>query len=134
MKVESMIGKFLGLAAGMLLILAPAATRAADPGGSGSTPVKLENVPGSPVPRIILSKRAAERLGIETEKVGDEVVVRRQMVSGVIIPPLEKLPMSDAASGGFGGFGGFGQAAPAPKKSAKIPPSPPGSVWVQMAI
>ena len=137
MKVESMIGKIIGLAAGMTVLLAPAATRAADPGASGpvgkSPQVTLEDLPGSP-PRVKLAAKAAERLGIATDKVSEAVVARKQMVSGVIIPPLEKLPASGAASERFGGFGGFGQAAPAPKKSAKIPPSPPGSVWVQLAL
>jgi hypothetical protein len=83
---------------------------------------------------VILSARAAQRLGIETGKVAEEAVARKQMVSGVIIPPLKELPTSGPGGGAFGGFGGFGQAAPAPKKAAKIPPSPAGSVWVQMAL
>ena len=116
-----------------MVSLAPAAARAADPGAAGPV-VKLENVPGSPVPRVILSARAAQRLGIETGKVAEDAVARRQMVSGVIIPPLKELPTSGPAGGAFGGFGGFGQAAPAPKKAAKIPPSPAGSVWVQIAL
>jgi hypothetical protein len=114
-----------------MLSLAPAAARAADP--AAGPVVKLENVPGSPVPRVILSARAAQRLGIETGKVGEDAVARRQMVSGVIIPPLtlKELPTSGPAGGAFGGFG---QAAPAPKKAAKIPPSPVGSVWVHLTL
>ena len=135
MKVKSMLGKFLGLAAGMLLLAVPATTRAADPGKAGPAagPVRLENVPGSSVPRVILSAKAAQRLGIETGKVADEAVARRQMVSGVIIPPLKELPTSGSAGAAFGGFGGFG-AAPAPKKAAKIPASPAGSVWVHVTL
>jgi hypothetical protein len=136
MKVKSMLGKFLGLAAGMLLLALPAATRAADPGSSGpaakSSQVTLENVPGSP-PRVKLAQKAAERLGIATGKVSEEAVARKQMVSGVIIPPLKELPTSGPAGAAFGGFGGFG-AAPAPKKAAKIPPSPAGSVWVHVTL
>ncbi len=129
-RMEAFLMGFVALAAAMLS-LAPAHSRAADPGGAAGPVVKLENVPGSPVPRVILSARAAQRLGIETGKVTEDVVVRKQMVSGVIIPPLKELPTSGPAA--FGGFGGFG-AAPAPKKAAKIPPSPAGSVWVQMAL
>jgi hypothetical protein len=133
-RVEGFLVGFVALA--MLVVsLAPGAARAADPGKAGPAagPVKLENVPGSPVPRVILSAKAAQRLGIQTGKVAEEVVARKQMVSGVIIPPLKELPTSGPAGGAFGGFGGFG-AAPAPKKAAKIPPSPAGSVWVQMAL
>src|ERR1700752_3634288 len=52
------------------LCWAPAATPAADPGGSKpagqSAAVTLESTPGSPVKRIVLSAKAAERLGIAT--------------------------------------------------------------------
>jgi hypothetical protein len=130
-----LLAGLIALAIGVVW-LASGAARAADPGkaGPGAGSVKLENVPGSPAPRVILSAKAAQRLGIETGKVAEEAVARKLMVSGVIIPPLKELPTSVAASGAFGGFGGFGQAEPAPKKAAKIPPSPPGSVWVQMAL
>lgn len=143
MKVESRVAVkanrmgvlLVGLVASAtaMVSLAPGAARAADPGGVAGPVVKLENVPGSPVPRVILSARAAQRLGIETGKVGEDAVARKQMVSGIIIPPLtlKELPSSGSAAGAFGGFG---QAAPAPRKVAKIPPSPPGSVWVQVTL
>jgi hypothetical protein len=132
--VEAFLVRSLALAI-MMVSLVPAAARAADPGRAGPAagPVKLENVPGSSVPRVILSAKAAQRLGIETGKVAEEAVARKQMVSGVIIPPLKELPTSGPAGAAFGGFGGFG-AAPAPKKAAKIPPSPAGSVWVHVTL
>jgi len=138
-RMDALLVSLVALATAMLS-LAPAAARAADPRGAGSAAspvVRLENVPGSPVPRVILSERAAQRLGIKTGTVAEEAVARKQMVSGIIIPPLKELPTSGSAGGafgGFGGFGGFGQAASAPKKAAKILPSPPGSVWVQIAV
>jgi hypothetical protein len=137
-RMNALLVGFLVLAAAAMLSLMPSVSRAAAPGGSGpagkSPEVTLENVPGSPVPRVTLSARAAQRLGIATGKVVEDAVGRRQMVSGVIIPPLKELPTSGGAGGAFVGFGGFGQAAPAPKKTAKIPESPAGSVWVQMAL
>jgi hypothetical protein len=134
MKVESRVTFLVGLvalAAG--LSLAPATAYAADPGKPGaagkSPEVKLENVPGS-TPRVILSAKAAKRLGIETGKVVEEAVARKQMVSGVIISPLEKLPERPAA-----GFGGFGQAAVKPVRAvAKAVPPANGGVWVHLTL
>ncbi|AXK40209.1 hypothetical protein DWG20_12585 [Crenobacter cavernae] len=126
-----MLGAFLGLTAVATLLLAPVAALAADPGGSAgkSSAVTLEPIPGGDVKRVILTAKAAERLGIETGKVGEQVVVRKQMVGGLITPPMEKLPESGPAPAS-GGFGGFGQepAAPAPQPgAAPAPVQPPVS-------
>lgn len=147
-------GGFLGLAAVTTLMLLVSA-RAADPGGSApagvSKPVTLEAIPGSPAKRVTLTAKAAERLGIETGKVGEQAVVRRQMVSGIVVPPMGmsgEAKMAGASgsaqapggpvlkpvaggSGGFGTFGGFGkvvagQAPPvAPTTAPLAPPSKP---------
>ena len=136
-RMDALLVGVVALATAMVA-LAPAAARAADPGGAAGPVMKLENVPGSPVPRVILSARAAQRLGIETGKVAEDAVARKQMVSGVIIPPLDKLPERTAAGGfGGGGFGGFGQAAakPAPKPSeAQAVPPANGGVWVHVTL
>jgi len=131
-------GGCVALAAAATLLLTSAAAHAADPGGSGpagkSPVVTLESIPGSAVPRVILSAKAAERLGIETGKVGEEAVVRKQMVSGLIIPPMEKLPSQRPAGGGFGGFG-QAAAAPAPKPvAARAVPPADGGVWVHVTL
>ena len=137
-RMEAFLVGLVALAAAAMLSLAPAAARAADPGGSGPAAkgpvVTLENVPGSTVPRVILSAKAAERLGIEIGKVGEEAVVRRQMVSGVIIPPLEKLPSPRPAGGGFGVFGKAAPApAPKPVAARAVPPAA-GGVWVHVTL
>lgn len=119
--VKMFLGEFVALATMATFLLAPAAARAAGPAGE-SPVVKLESVPGSTIPRVILSAKAAERLGIATGKVGEESVVRKQMVSGLIIPPMDKQPESKPGGGGFGGFGQAG-AAPAPAT-----PTNPGSM------
>jgi hypothetical protein len=137
-RMGALLEGFVALAM-VMVSLAPAVARAADPGAAGPAAdpvVKLENVPGSPVPRVILSARAAQRLGIETGKVAEDAVARKQMVSGVIIPPLEKLPERPAAGGfGSGGFGGFGQAATKPARAvAKAVPPANGGVWVHVTL
>jgi hypothetical protein len=97
-------------------LLAPA--WAAGPGGSG-TPSKnpavtLQPIPGSPAKRVILTQKASERLGIETGKVSEQPIVRKQMVGGIVVPPVEKSSESKpgggapapVAGGGFAGFAG----------------------------
>ncbi len=122
--------------------------RAADPGGaasSGAKPVTFEALP-SGVKRITLTEKAAQRLGIATDKISEQTVVRRQMVGGLVIPPMDAMPQPGSAKGstfgaaqpapagpvkvaansspgktpgsGFGSFGGFGGAAAAPPSSA----------------
>jgi hypothetical protein len=127
-------GGWVALAAA--LCLAPAATHAADPGGSKpagkSAAVTLESIPGSTAKRVVLGAKAAERLGIATGKVGEEPVLRRQMVSGLVMPPLEKRPEQRPAAGGFGGFG---------KVAAELVPQPvlskasrSGELWVLVSL
>lgn len=103
------------LLAAAVLCLAQTAANAADPGGAPltakQTHVTLEPIPGGTTKRIILSAKAAERLGITLGKVGEEAVLRRQMVSGLITAAVDK-PVGDKPGVG-GGFGGFGQAGAA---------------------
>lgn len=141
--VKMFLGEFVALAAVATFLLAPAAACAAGPAGN-SPVMKLESVPGSPIPRVILSAKAAERLGIATGKVGEESVVRKLMVSGLIIPPMDKQPESKPGGGGFGGFGKV-TAAPALLTVAAVAPVPQpvspqatlpasGEVWVLVTL
>jgi hypothetical protein len=160
MKVESMFtmkadrignafhGVLIASAAVAMLFLGPAAGRAADPGGPkpvGKSPaVTFESIPGSTAKRVILTAKAAERLGIETGKVGEKRVVLKQMVSGLVIPPMEKQPTPKPPGGVFGGFGRVA-AASATQAVAAATPAPPrvtprstsptaGDVWVLVSL
>jgi hypothetical protein len=119
-------------------LLAPAPAHAAGPGGSGpagkSPAVTLESVAGSTIPRVILTAKAAERLGIATGTVAEEQVVRKQIVSGLITPSSGK-PIQQPKPAG--GFAGFGRSAPAPApQPAAMPTGAPadGEVWVRVAL
>ena len=103
----AMAGASIAIAVAMLFAV-PAVSYAADKAGAAAKPagVKFETIPGSSVKRIMLSQRAAERLGIATGKVSMEVVTREQLVSGIVTPPLGG--MTEPRPGGGGGFGGFG--------------------------
>jgi len=115
------------LAAVAILLLAPAAANAADPGASQAAgknaPVTLEKISGSSVKRVTLSAKAAERLGIETGTVSEQSLIRKQMVSGLITGPVDK--QSEQKPGG-GTFGGFGQTEVAPVPTAPAPAKPGG--------
>lgn len=116
------------LAAAMAILFASLAATAADPGkpAAKNPQVTLESISGSSVKRVTLSAKAAQRLGIETGKVGEQMIVRKQMVSGLITLPADKLP--EQKPGGSGTFGGFGQTVIAPVPSAPAPMAPPTAV------
>jgi hypothetical protein len=170
MKVQSMInvswdGNGQGLLRGCVasatvatLLMVPAIALAADPGGSASASktkaVTLESMPGSTAKRVILTPKAAERLGIETGKVGEQSIVRKEMLGGLVIPPLQKqletkaaggatpvsaAPASKPAGGLFGGFAQPAAPSPAPTPAAlpvaAVAPSPAsGEAWVQVTV
>ncbi|MFZ2652664.1 MAG: hypothetical protein WA210_21390 [Burkholderiaceae bacterium] len=105
--------------------------QAADPVKKAG-PVSFEAIPGSTVKRITLTAKAAERLGIATGKVSEQTVVRRQMMGGLVIPPMDpqSMPQPGGPKGGVFGqapqsgaantanFGGFGPKGAAPSSSA----------------
>ena len=111
------------------IVVAPANTNAADPGkpqAEKAAEVTVESIAGSSVKRIVLSAKAAQRLGIETGKVGEQSIVRKQMVSGLITVPVDRQPEQKP---GGGTFGGFGQAATAP-----LPSAPPAAAPAKPAV
>ena len=134
------------LAAAAAWVLLPAIGQAADsaaPAAAGkSKAVTLEAIPGSPVKRVTLAAKAAERLDIQTGQVSEQAVLRRQMVSGIVIQPLTDRPAAPPASGG--GFMNF--QAPAAGGALKqtvalrvgaaataAPPATPGA-WVLVTL
>lgn len=77
-----------------LSLCALSAVRAGDAGGGGpagkSKAVTVEAIPGSAVKRVILTAKAAERLGIETGKVTQDQITRKQVVSGMVVYPQQQ--------------------------------------------
>lgn len=100
------------------------AARAADPAPAApgkSSAVTLEPLGSSGVKRITLSAKAAERLDVQIGLVSEDVVIRKQVVSGMVIYPQaagaagqRQAPPAAGGGGGFaGGFGGYSAALPA---------------------
>ncbi|UCH82162.1 MAG: SPOR domain-containing protein [Nitrospiraceae bacterium] len=82
--------------------------------------------------RVILTAKAAERLGIETGKVGKESIIRKQIVGGRIIPPMKIQPMMTVKNIGFGGFGQL----PNMQSPQLVPKQDPADneVWVLVTL
>jgi hypothetical protein len=159
MRTEAMVRPALVAAVAVM-----AAAHAADPAGSGpaaKTPVvTVQSIPGSTVPRVTLTAKAAERLGIEIGKVAEESVVRRQVVSGLVTLPMDRQGKPQPAGGGGeslaaapaatpvgGGFADFGRVGAAPAPTAKPVTAPAsaaapaaasapvaGEVWVLVTL
>jgi hypothetical protein len=126
MQARSIAPKIVLLAVLSTLSLAAAAP---EPGGTGkavkSPALTLEPIPGTSVKRVILSAKAAERLGIETRKVSEEAIIRRQVVGGLVIAALDKQPESKPPAGTLGWSA---QPAPTPQPGASIAPMGPARV------
>jgi hypothetical protein len=107
------------VAALTLAYTAPRAADAAAPAAKNS-PVTFEALP-SGVKRITLTAKAAERLGIATDKVSEQTVIRRQMLGGLVIPPMTAQAAPQPANG-KGAVGSLGAPSPgAPATGAKAP-------------
>ena len=114
-------GIMVAMTAAAGLLIAPTIATAGGSGPTGpSTAVKFEAIPGSKVKRVILTARAIERLGIETDKISEQVIVRTQMVGGQVTHPLKIQAEQQISRRGFGSFG-EAQAQPV---SVKAPPPP----------
>jgi hypothetical protein len=73
------------------------------PAGTGKIePATLEEISGSEFKRVILTEKAAERLGIETEQVREEQVMRTRRVGGKVTasPPGAIPDTGEAGSSG----------------------------------
>lgn len=128
---------FLCRMAALALALASQGSYAANPGASSpvsmkNPPATLKSIPGSDVKRVILTKKAAERLGIEMAKVGEQPIARKRMVGGLVVPPAQGRSQPKTISGAFGGFA---RAARAPAPAA-IPTKSGASndAWVRVAL
>jgi hypothetical protein len=87
--------------------------------GSGSgeekvPPSKLESIEGSDYQRVVLTEKAAERLGIQTVPLTEEQVVRTRTVGGevVAVPEAEAGPMWARVSMTKSGFDQVNQDLP----------------------
>jgi hypothetical protein len=103
MKAQHGYAAFAAVLAAVLAMGPAAAAPSAGPAGKGGA-ARLEDMPGG-VKRITLTEKAVQRLGIETGKVREELIVRRQVVGGLVVSPSQvRQPQAQPVDGGFGGF------------------------------
>lgn len=134
MKVETFLCGMAGLT--VALALAWTGASAAYPGAESppgkNPPARLKSVPGSPVKRVILTQKAAERLGIEMGKVSEQPIARKRMVGGLVVSPVQSQSHPKMMGGAFGGFAPTVHAparATAPSKAVAS-----GDAWVRVAL
>jgi hypothetical protein len=100
--------------------------------------VTFETIPGSPLKRVILTAKAAERLGIETGTVSEKVIVRTQLFGGQVSHPLRVEMVQKSAPGGFGGFTPVAARPGMPAAAAPVSPAPivpaPGEAWIALTL
>lgn len=142
-------GLAVATAAGVLLVAIPA-THAVEPDKPGSATqgaVKLEPIGDGATKRVILAAKAAERLGIETSKVREEPIIRKQMVGGLVTAP-QPAPVTQTlgkvANIGFARpptavretFGMPSARSPAAADPTEPPPTVPisGEAWVLVPL
>jgi hypothetical protein len=133
------LGGFAVVATAAALLLAAAAARAVEAGKPGSVvksaAVKLETIPGSTAKRVILTAKAAERLGVETSKVREEPIVLKQMVSGLVTAPFAPQPTAKPASSAFAGVTVRAALTTAPQPIAAPATAPiQGDAWVLVTL
>ena len=127
-KRRLMVYSLIASAAIAALALSYTAPRAADAAapGTAAKPVTFEALPNG-VKRITLTAKAAERLGIATEKISEQTVIRRQMVGGLVISPADPRAMPQPGYGKGSAFSAVQTPPAAPAQTlanatgAKLP-------------
>lgn len=110
--------------------------------GSGSAPkgaseaVQFEPIPGTGLRRVILSPKAAERLGIETSEATKKTIIRKQMLGGQVVheSTIQRTPPSPQVIGVFGGFSQAVATSDIQPVATAVAPSAGGQAWVRLAV
>ncbi|MGQ0654510.1 MAG: hypothetical protein ACT4P4_19975 [Betaproteobacteria bacterium] len=104
-----------------------------EPAAKSSAAVRLEPLPGSPAKRVILSARAAERLGIETSPVKAQPMPRKQVVGALVTGAQERAPAPEASSG-FGAFAAAVRTAAPPSAAAGASGQAAGALRLRVSL
>jgi hypothetical protein len=119
--------RLAALAVAVAFLMSPAGAQAAEKA------VTFETIQGSPIKRVVLTAKAAERLGIETGAVSEKTIVRTQMFGGQVSHPL-RVEMVQKNAPSFGGFTAVSaRPAAAPVAALSIAPAP-GEAWIALTL
>jgi hypothetical protein len=115
----------VGLAVASVLLLSSMPVSAAGESGSGKPgkAVTFEAIPGSSAKRVILTEKAAQRLGLEVGKVSEEQIVRKQVLGGIFVAPSVVPPALTASATVTPAAAGTSFAVPPMLRSALTPPA-----------
>jgi hypothetical protein len=121
--------RFVTLAATAALLLALAPVQAA------GEALQLKEIPGSTIKRVILSDKAAERLGLALAEVEEKPMVLKQMIGGEVLHKVHvKIAQKKARRNAFGGFARVSvKAMPKPKTVSATGPLP-GEAWIRLVM
>ena len=103
--------------AALLLALAPVQ--------AAGQAVRFQEIPGSAIKRVILTEKAAERLGLALGEVEEKSMVLKQMVGGQVIHKVHVRIAQKKARSAFSGFASQGSAWIEEVSSAKISKASP---------
>jgi hypothetical protein len=116
------------LAATAAFLAMPAAVQAAEKA------VTFEAIQGSSLKRVILTAKAAERLGIETGAVTEKTIVRTQMFGGQVSHPLRvEMVQKNAPNFGSGFTPAAARPEAAPTAALSLAPAP-GEAWIALTL
>ncbi len=122
---------FVTVVATAALLLALAPVQAA------GQAVQFQEIPGSAIKRVILTEKAAERLGLALGEIEEKSMVLKQMVGGEVLHKVHVRIAQKKARSASGGFGGFVKVAnrPVPKqKTATVTGPRPGEAWIRLVM
>ena len=122
----SAIAFALVIVAGIANNIARAAEANAPATSAKEKPVTLEAIPGSPVKKVTLSARAAERIDVKTGTIDERVIVPTLMVGGIVVDP------SAAAIGAAAPAADQGAASAA--KAADGTPKAGPEIWIRVPM
>jgi hypothetical protein len=87
----------------LILITVPLLVSCGDrEGPSKEEPARVEEIPGSAFKRVILTEKAAERIGLETVSVREELMARTMTVGGQVLLAGNSSANPDGDSGSLG--------------------------------
>jgi hypothetical protein len=122
------------IAGGFVTIAAMAALMLASGTAQAANAVKFEAIPGSAIKRVILTAKAAERLGIELNEVEERSISRKRMFGGQVIHKVQVRMARKKKRSAFGGFSRTAAKAAPQASAAQIKGPSAGEAWIRLLL
>lgn len=112
--------------AALLLALAPVQ--------AAGQAVRFQEIPGSAIKRVILTEKAAERLGLALGEVEEKSMVLKQMVGGQVIHKVHVRIAQKKARSAFSGFARVAAKTMPKQKPAMVTGPLHGQAWIRLVL